>query len=494
MENLKILLDDLKNKKNLRQTLSALRAGVKEDRGFKALFKEDDKAIEALLKSLTADDAKARKSAALLIGDLGLSAEEKYRKALLEAYRQEQTLFVRESYLKSIAECGGENALTDDEREELEARIEQIDSTDFPDADMKHILAERKALTQLVRSVKKKAAVFKEPSGVPVLMVPVKGFYEPLKKALNDRGITKGFSQIGALLWPGDIDRVRDLRIYDHLKYLISGDFTLEADKIREEIEKSALASFIRKAYNVQVSVRVHIHEKGDRSLKQAKRFTGELLRMSGGDLVNEAPYDAELHFYKKKSGGYVLFLKPVQEDQRFTYDINRLSTSMQPVKAALMVYLTGGYLRAHAKVIDLFAGNGSLLLERDEALRTKAMFACDTNEEAVEAGRKNAQAKGSTVNYVHRSAFTFDTEEEFDEIISELPDLFEKTAEDRGEFFEKLSAETVKVLRGGGRAFYLTAEGNEMKAMVRKDKRIEFVKEIPFDEKRSIFILEVKK
>ena len=272
-----------------------------------------------------------------------------------------------------------------------------------------------------------------------------------------------------------DIDKVRDLRIYDHLKYLISGDFTLEAEKIRDEIRKSALASFIRKAYNTSVSVRVHIHEKGDRSLKQAKRFTGELIRMSGGDLVNEAPYDAELHFYKKKSGGYVLFLKPLAEDQRFAYDCNRLSTSMQPVKAAVMNALISDHLSSYARVIDLFAGNGSLLLERDEALRTKAMFACDTNEAAVGAGRKNSELKGRTVNYVHRSAFTFDTQEPFDEIISELPDLFEKTDRDRTEFFEKLAKTTVSVLRSGGKAFYLTAEGNEMKAMVRKEGRIEF-------------------
>lgn len=490
MEKLEILLDDLKNKKNLRQTLSGLRAGLKENKEFKAFFKEDGEAVKALVESLGADDAKARKSAALLIGDLGLAGEEK--NALLEAYQNEETLFVRESYLKALAEGGA--VLSDEERIVLNQRLEQIDGTDFPESDMKHILAERKVLTQILGSQKESSAVFKEPSGVPVLMVPVKGFYEPLKKALNERGITKGFSQIGALLWPGDIDKVRDLRIYDHLKYLISGDFTLEAEKIRDEIRKSALASFIRKAYNTSVSVRVHIHENGDRSLKQAKRFTGELLRMSGGDLVNEAPYDAELHFYKKKSGGYVLFLKPLAEDQRFAYDCNRLSTSMQPVKAAIMNALISDYLSSYARVIDLFAGNGSLLLERDEALRTKAMFACDTNEAAVEAGRKNSELKGRTVNYVHRSAFTFDTQEPFDEIISELPDLFEKADSDRTEFFEKLAKTTVSVLRSGGRAFYLTAEGNEMKAMVRKDGRIGFLKEIPFDDKRSIFILEVKK
>ena len=249
----------------------------------------------------------------------------------------------------------------------------------------------------------------------------------------------------------------------------------------------------IDKLYKGNVSVRVYLHQSGEKNANLIKRLSGELIRLSGGKLLNEAPYDAELHFYRKKSGGYSLFIRPLTDDRRFLYDINRLSTSMQPVKAAVMAAMINDYIESYARVIDLFAGNGTLLMERDEALKTKVMFAVDTSEEAVKAGRENAKAKGRSVNFVHRSAFTFDSEEPFDEIISELPDLYEKSSTDRSEFFEKLGAETKKILRRGGKAFYLTSEGNEIKAMIRKTDGIDFINEMQFDEKRSIFILEKK-
>jgi SAM-dependent methyltransferase len=488
---MEILLEKLKKNEDLRQTLSAIRKLIKEDSGAADIFLRDKEAIEALVKCLGCEDAKTRKSATLLIGELGLSNQDEYREKLLSAYESETTLFVRECYLKALAE--GKEELTAEEMERLSERLSYIDSHEFPESDMKHIIAERKALVALIGEGEREKAVFREPENLPVLMVPAKDFYDPLKKALADRGITKGISSIGVLLRGNDFERVKDLRIYDHLKYMIPGDFSLAADSLRDEIEHSILLPTIEKLYKGNVSIRVYLHQKEEKNANQIKRLSGELMRLSGGKLLNEAPYDAELHFYRKKSGGYSLFLRPLTEDRRFLYDINRLSTSMQPVKAAVMVSLLDEYLESYSRVVDLFAGNGTLLMERDEALRTKVMFAVDTSEESVKAGRENSKAKGRTVNFVHRSAFTFESEEPFDEIISELPDLYEKSSTDRREFFEKLGAETKKILRRGGKAFYLTSEENEIKAMIRKTDGIDFLNEMQFDEKRSIFVLEKK-
>ena len=491
MEIFESLLERLKSREDLRQTLSALRKVLKEDSQARDTFLIDKEAVEALEECLDSEDAKTRKSVALLIGEIGLSKQDTYREKLLEAYQNESTLFVRESYLKALRESGG--SLSSSQREILTERLKYIDENEFPDSDMKHIIAERKALSQLLGDEKRERAVFTGPKNLPVLMVPAKGFFAPLKKALAERGITRGFSGIGVLLNNSDFSRVKDIRIYDHLKYLVPGKFSLEAESDRTEIERSALLSTLDRIYKGSVSIRVYVHQSGERSARQAKRFSGELLRAGGGKLLNEAPYDAELHFYKKKSGGYALFIRPLISDARFSYDRERLSTSMQPVKAAVMVSMISDYLDSYARVVDLFSGNGTLLLERDEALKTKVMFGVDTSEEAVACGRKNAAEKGRAVNFVHRSAFTFESEELFDEIISELPDLYEKSSTDRKEFFEKLGAETENILRRGGHAFYLTSEGNEIKAMVRKSNGLDFIDQVQFDDKRSIFILEKK-
>lgn len=494
MQKIETLVGELKAGNNIRQTLSELRTVTNADDNAADLLKNDDKALNCLLSDLHDDDPKVRKSAALLSGSLELPKNSDYRKELIACYENEQTLFARDSYLKGLIASGGKNILDEDDTKILENRLVEIDTNEFPEEDMKHILSERKQLVKLIGEGKKKKAVFKRPGNMLVLMVPVKDMYEPLKAEIRSRGITKGFSSIGVLVSPTDFERVRDLRVYDHLKYLVPGEFSLDTKKLDKELSVSGLEDFIKKAYNEKVSFRTYIHEKNDAGRKRAKMIAGEIARLSGGEMINEAPYDCELHFYKKKSGDYSLFIRPLTEDERFSYAEKRLSTSMQPVKAAIMVSLISEFIGSYARVCDIFAGNGTLLMERDETLKTKVMFACDTNEEAVLYGRENAARKGVVINYVHRSAFTFESSEKFDEIISELPDLYDKSETDRNEFFEKLGMSTKRLLGAGGKAFYLTSRLNEMRAMTRKTKGLSFIREIPFDEKRNIFVLEMEK
>lgn len=498
MEKLETLIDHLKTDKESRQTLSDIRALVRngEAEKFKEAFAKDSDARKNLVEKTGATDAKERKSAILLAGELGLLTDDGLRLRLLEQYSGEQTLFLREAYLKAVAASGGEEILTDTEKTLLRDRLSEIDSQDFPETDMKHILAERKGLEALLESdhERTKRALFKEPSGLPVLLVPVKGFYQVLKDRLSERGISRGISSIGALVMPPELQKVKDIRVYDYLMYMIRGDFSLEPGRIGDELKNSSLASFFDKTYNDKVSVRIYIHEKGEHSLKTAKRTSGELMRLFPQSLMNRSPYDGQLHFFRKKSGGYTLFYRPLTTDRRFDYDRKRLSTSMQPVMAAIMTALIDRYIGSYARVCDLFSGNGTLLLERDEALKTKVMFGVDTNEEAVEAGRFNASAKGREINFVHRSAFTFESDEPFDEIISDLPDLYEKTAGERSEFFEKLGVSTKRLLTDHGMAFYLTDQEFGIKAMVRKTKGLVFEEQIPFDDKRNIFVIKLEK
>lgn len=493
------LITDLKENKNLRQTLSDIRKAIREgdDTIGKDIVSDRDSCL-ALVHALDSEDAKSRKSAALLIGELPLDMGEKDQvmlfEALVDAYRSEDRLFVRESYLKSVKNLGGAGILSDSDAAYLRERLGQIDSGTFPEEDMKHILAERKQLIGLLDDgTEKKAAVFIEPDSFGALLVPVKGLYEPLKEELSSHGIVKGFSAVGALIGSDDLPRVRDIRLYSHLMYRIRGTFTGRPETMREEISQSDFLRFIRRTTRPddKVSVRIVVHERKDHHTDAAKRFTAEFLYLFRDRLVNTAPYDMELHFYPRKSGGYILFVNPLgMEDERFSYVMERLSTSMQPVKAAIFVYLIRKYLREDARVADIFSGNGTLLLERDEYIRTHVMFATDTNQDAISAGKKNAARKGRNVYFVRRSAFTFESDEPFDEIISELPDLYEKSESDRADFFAKTAAATERLLSEHGHAFYL-AGGSEIKAMIRKSEGLSFCEEIPFDDNRSIYVIE---
>ncbi|HAP02771.1 MAG TPA: hypothetical protein DCQ87_01875, partial [Lachnospiraceae bacterium] len=72
-----------------------------------------------------------------------------------------------------------------------------------------------------------------------------------------------------------DYLRVKDLRIYDHLKYLIPGDFSLKTETLEDEIENSLILPTIDKLYKGNVSVRVYLHQSGEKNPNQVKRFSG---------------------------------------------------------------------------------------------------------------------------------------------------------------------------------------------------------------------------
>lgn len=490
------LIKDLIAKRELRVTLSAIRGYIREgDKSLAAGISEDKDCLDALRSALDSSDPKERKSAVLLIGELPLGKDlaASFLKALMTGYGKERTLFVRESYLKSIRALSDISPLGTDDLRTLRARLVQIDSGSFTEEDMKHILSERKQLIQIPgMAERREAAEFVEPESAGLFLLPVKGLYRPLKEELMSRGIDKGYSSAGVLVAASNVEKVRDCRLYQSFWYRIRGRFSGKTETLSDEIRNSGLPDLLRSAYKSRVvSIRINVHQRKDGSSSASKRFAPELLYLLRGRAVNTAPYDLTLHFLPRKSGGLILFADPAgARDQRFSYVRERLSTSMQPVKAAIMVYLVRNYLHQDARVFDPFSGNGTLLLERDQYLTTRVMFAADTNPLAIRAGEENARLKGRRVYFVRRSAFTFESDRPFDEIISELPDLYEKSDADRDEFYTMTGETMERLLAPKGRAFLL-AGGNEIKAMIRKSGSLSFLEEIPFDDRRSIYVIE---
>ena len=92
------LFHQLECQEEIRRTLSEIRAAVKEEKEYqKALEIVGDGAV--LEGYLLHEDAKVRKNAAALIGDLAL---ENASAALYKAYQTEKTLFVRSAILEAL--------------------------------------------------------------------------------------------------------------------------------------------------------------------------------------------------------------------------------------------------------------------------------------------------------------------------------------------------------------------------------------------------------
>lgn len=84
---------------DVRQNLSKLRQDMKEGRGREAAITCISGEEERLILLLQDGDAKIRKNAALLMGDLG---SQEYLVPILHAYRIEEQLFVKSSYLNAV--------------------------------------------------------------------------------------------------------------------------------------------------------------------------------------------------------------------------------------------------------------------------------------------------------------------------------------------------------------------------------------------------------
>ena len=124
--------------KETRANLIALRSAVKDEkekRAFAYLLGGD---FTVLCRLLEHEDPKVRKNAALLLGEM---ESEDVLPILFDAYKKEQTLFVRPDYLKAIGEMDCEPYL-----DEMEEQLERLRTKELLPEEKKHISAEMRML------------------------------------------------------------------------------------------------------------------------------------------------------------------------------------------------------------------------------------------------------------------------------------------------------------------------------------------------------------
>ena len=131
------IYQELKEQKNVRSNLSALRAQLKKDANAQAYaqaetFAEENKSL--FWNWLESDDAKTRKNAALLLGEIEYEpAVEK----LFTSYQKEQTMFVRSAYLEPLLP-------------QLKQQLDELLSKERTIENQKHIEEEVRALRRII--------------------------------------------------------------------------------------------------------------------------------------------------------------------------------------------------------------------------------------------------------------------------------------------------------------------------------------------------------
>jgi tRNA G10 N-methylase Trm11 len=161
-----------------------------------------------------------------------------------------------------------------------------------------------------------------------------------------------------------------------------------------------------------------------DKKIALVKRLSSEIEHLSERKLLNSVNhYEFELRLVENKEGKFNVLLRLYTlADERFDYRKEVLPTSIHPSNAALSVALAMPYLKEDAQLLDPFCGVGTMLIERNLAVKAKTMYGIDSLSEAIDKARINTKRADIIVNYINRDFFDFKHEYLFDEIITNMP------------------------------------------------------------------------
>ena len=509
-----------------------------------------------ILACLTHEDAKTRKNAALVLqtiaeeygldifgddqvedpaasdeaptaSDLPSAEVASY---LYAAYKAEETMFVRSAYLEALKcfDC-------EPYRAELMERLTFLKEESWAEGDLKHVREERHAIESLFEAPA--SEMKSEFKGLDREM----GILLVIDEAVREAAQTE--LGAGARVVPGGVrlttsswKKVQSCRLYKEALFpvplrkgsqiTISNMGSLVADSklipmVDELLKAAGDSTQTGSAGENAVSVgnaaenagsvgsvgenagarehpfRMEIRSSSDedRSGTVLKRAAAELEEASKGRLRNsKTAYEFTLVLMAKRDGSLSPYIKlPDSTDHRFDYRKNSEATSMSAVMAAEAVQMIRPYLKDGAQVIDPFAGVGTLLIERAKAVPHGDLYATDIYGHAVIGGRENAELAGVNISYINRDFFDFKHDYPFDEVITEFPDLFNKEAEEKEEFFRNFFRSAMEVTADKAMLFLISAEDKVMHKHIRLNPELRIVSEIEFRGHEKIYVIDKK-
>lgn len=469
--------EEILDKKEVRQNLSKLRELIKDNKNkmiCKKLIQEKELILENLLES---EDAKTRKNAALLIGDLQMDS---LQMALWRAYEKEETLFVRSSYLIAMQKLDMTAFL-----KPIKARLEELSKMQMDESNRKHIREEMQELKKLVISIegiKKHKFIGWQKESEIILLANRRHLdvvLEEIKQLPDVLTADAKLMNAGIRLKTAALEQLMEVRTWQEMLFLVNGIKTCEKDPVKaaEAVASSKLIDFLEERHKGEAPFYFRVEVKmqtasdhADRSkslgkreqekrileekLKFVKKFVNVLEEKSQGKLINTiSDYEVELRFVENKDGKFNVMVKLyTMADKRFDYRQEVVASSIRPVNAALLVQLAKEYMIEDARVLDPFCGVGTMLIERQKKVSVDTSYGLDIYEEAIEKARSNTESAGQIIHYVNRDCFTFTHEYLFDEIFTNMPFAQgKKTTLEIYELYEKFFVVARKLVRTGG-------------------------------------------
>lgn len=489
MEN---IIKELKENQNIRTNLSDLRQNLKkgteeERKTCKALVEANE---AMFLEFLHSEDAKTRKNAVLLFGDL---AYQKAADALYEAYQAENTLFVRASYLEALSTLDVEEKL-----EGFKECLARLTAEEPLPENKKHVEEEIRALRKLVISYEGITQHTADFSGknVSVLLLTNRSQRETIRRTISC-GVAE-IHPLGVLVKTDKLAELMRLRTYREMVFplQIKGFLPVNSTECAKEIWQSNIMELLNSLHKEEGSYYFRIECKSTMPLDErsvfTKRLASELESLSKGALINStSDYEVELRLIANKEGEFFPCLRlSTIKNQRFAYRKNAIAASIHPSTAALIMELSAPYLKENAQIMDPFCGVGTMLIERGERVPAREMYGTDIFGEAIMYARENTALAGKKVNYIHRDFMDFKHEYKFDEIVTNMPLRGKKTKQEMDDFYRDFFEKAKEILAKEAVIVMYTNELGFVKKHLRLQKRYSLLQETCLQAKNDFYLL----
>ena len=491
---------ELKNAYEKVSTGTELRAGLiemknllKEEKNRRELAYQLGGDFKILTRCLSDEDPKVRKNAALVLGAM---ESDDLVPVLLNAYKKEDTLFVKSAYLKALFDLDYEEELP-----YLKERLQELDETTVTEENQKHLREEAGILQQLIsqKEKHKKHTFDGFDRQVEVILLTNREQREATRNQLKEEKVTMLAG--GMRFFTYDLESVLPIRTWRELLFPVKGLKSVSGTP--EAVVSQLAAPVLEQLKNLHSGggafyFRTELKSPLAPEKKTAwvKMFSAALEKASRRELVNStSDYEVELRLIEGKNGSFVPLMKLFTlKDTRFSYRKESYAAAMAPVQAALLMELSKPWLVDGAQVLDPFCGVGTLLVERVKAGNADPLYGLDISEEAVLKARVNAETAGITIHYINRDVRDFRHEYLFDEIVSDLPltgrsrNLLELT-----ELYSAFFKRVPELLKKGGRLFLYTSEENTFRSALKENRELKLLKNFLIQEKTGsrLYILE---
>lgn len=484
------IISELKEKQNIRNNLSNLRALIKDENQLsilKGIVENEDVLWLSFLKN---EDAKTRKNAALLLGDLAYQGA---LDALWEAYQSEETLFVRGAYLTALYHLDMQSKLA-----ELHEREDELGREDILPENRKHMEEELRAIRKIL--IRYEGISHHEfqmgEKKQEIILVTNRIHREVVRRALGDESAT--LHPLGVKVCTNQITKLFRIRCFKEILFEIKTKSLLpaEPEEAARILMEGNFLTLLRELHLGDGAFYFRIECKSSMSLEErsqfAKKLAANLERLSEGRLVNSSgDYEVELRLVGNKDGRFYPALKCYTlKDNRFAYRKNTIAASILPSTAALIMELAKPYLKKDAQIMDPFCGVGTMLIERNAAVPAKEIYATDIFGEAIEKGRINAEYAKLGVHFIHRDFFDFKHDYLFDEIITNMPTRGKKTKEEMDRFYERFFEKALEILKKEAVIVLYTNEIGFVKKQLRLNKELSLLQETLMQEKNDFYLL----